>query len=183
MNLFDSAIFWVSSAVAIVGTLMVLISKSPFHAVLYLIISLFGISMIFYTLGSPFLAALEIIVYAGAIMVLFLFVVQMLSPGVGAAPSPDLLRPSAAQFIFPGILAAVLLVVTVMALVRAGSMTTTEHAHMISARQLGNVLFTHHFLGVKLASLILLIGTIGGMHLGRAADLDDEESEDKVGVR
>lgn len=183
MNILDSAIFWISSAVAIVATLMVLISKSPFHAVLYLIVSLFGISMIFYTLGAPFLAALEIIVYAGAIMVLFLFVVQMLSPGVGAAVSPDLMRPRITNFLFPCLLAAVLLVVTAMALVRAGSLTTAEYSHMVSARQLGNALFTHHYLGVKLASLILLIGTIGGMHLGRAAELDDEDSEDKIGLR
>jgi NADH-quinone oxidoreductase subunit J len=162
---------------------MVLLSKSPFHAVLYLIISLFGISMIFYTLGSPFLAALEIIVYAGAIMVLFLFVVQMLSPGVGSSATPDLLRPRVTQFVFPGILVAVLLVVTAIAIVRAGSMTTDDTFRGITARELGIALFTHHYLGVKLASLILLIGTIGGMHLGRAAELDNEESEDQLGLR
>lgn len=183
MILFNSAIFWISAAVAIVATLMVLLSKSPFHAVLYLIISLFGISMIFYTLGSPFLAALEIIVYAGAIMVLFLFVVQMLSPGVGASVPPDLMRPRLLQFAFPGALVAIMLVVTVLALIRAGSLTTTEEFNGITARELGNALFTHHYLGVKLASLILLIGTIGGMHLGRAAELDNEGSEDNVAIR
>lgn len=139
--------------------------------------------MIFYTLGSPFLAALEIIVYAGAIMVLFLFVVQMLSPGVGSSATPDLMRPSATQFIFPGILIAVLLVVTAMALVRAGSLHTASEFRGITARELGIAMFTHHYLGVKLASLILLIGTIGGMHLGRAAELDNEESEDTRGLR
>src|SRR5262245_15308084 len=83
-------IFYGASAVAFVSTLLVVLSRNPVYAVLYLIMSLFGVSLIFYTLGAHFLAVLEIIVYAGAIMVLFLFVVQMLSPGAGPHREEDL---------------------------------------------------------------------------------------------
>src|SRR5690349_12174051 len=119
----DSAIFWASSGVAILATLMVLLSRNPFNAVLYLIISLFGVSMIFYTLGAPFLAALEIIVYAGAIMVLFLFVVQMLSPGGSPAVSADLKSPGPVQLLFPAVLALVILAAVTAAIYRAGSLS------------------------------------------------------------
>lgn len=171
----DSAIFWTSSLVAILATLMVLLSRNPFHAVLYLIVSLFGVSMIFYTLGAPFLAALEIIVYAGAIMVLFLFVVQMLSPAGNPATMPDLQRPRPLQLVFPAILALLLLASVTAAIYRAGTMGSTDIPYQLTAKNLGIVLFKHHYLGVELASLILLIGMVGGMHLGRAA-ADEEEA-------
>jgi NADH-quinone oxidoreductase subunit J len=166
--------FWAASAVAILATLMVLFSRNPFYAVLYLIISLFGVSLIFYTLGSSFLAVLEIIVYAGAIMVLFLFVVQMLSPGVGPNQQEDLKRPALAEVLIPGLLAAILLIFTGLALFRTGHLVPQGGA-LYDAKALGIAMFDKHYLGVELASLILLIGIVGGMHLGRAAALDKEE--------
>jgi NADH-quinone oxidoreductase subunit J len=178
----DTIIFWGAAAVAVISTLFVIVGKNPFTAVLFLILSLFGISMIFYTLGAPFLAALEIIVYAGAIMVLFLFVVQMLSPAGSPATSPDISRPKLSQAIIPGFLALVLLVVLCLAVVRAGSMTTGDGTYVVSAKALGMVLFKKHYLGVELASLILLIGIVGGMHLGRAASIA-EETELDVAIR
>lgn len=182
MSLLNPIIFWTSAAVAIIATLAVVFSKNPFNAVLYLILSLFGISMIFYTLGAPFLAALEIIVYAGAIMVLFLFVVQMLSPAGSPVTSPDLARPKFGQVIFPGILSLVLIAVLCLALVRAGTIATGDGTVVISPKQLGMALFQKHYLGVELASLILLIGIVGGMHLGRAASIA-EETEIDVAIR
>lgn len=182
MNVLDTIIFWGASAVAIIATLLVILGKNPFTAVLYLILSLFGVSMIFYTLGAPFLAVLEIIVYAGAIMVLFLFVVQMLSPGVNAATPPDMARPTLTQTVIPGVLALILIGVLMLAVVRTGA-TTDNETTVITAKALGMALFQHHYLGVELASLILLIGIVGGMHLGRAASDDAEEMEQDVAIR
>lgn len=185
MNAVDTIIFGGASVVAIVATLFVILSKNPFYAVLYLILSLFGISLMFLTLGAPFLAALEIIVYAGAIMVLFLFVVQMLSPGTSPAGSPDLSRPKPTQLIGPGILSLVLLGTLTLALMRAGNflpLGAGEERYVLSPRNLGIALFRHHYLGVELASLILLIGIIGGMHLGQAAE-ESPEPEDEVATR
>ena len=74
-------IFYVTAGVALVATLMVIVQLNPVHALLYLIIALMSIATIFYLMGAPFAAALEVIIYAGAIMVLFVFVVMMLNLG------------------------------------------------------------------------------------------------------
>src|SRR5215472_7341801 len=78
-------VFYISAAVAVASTLMMLTQLNAVHALLYLIVSLLAVAIIFYTLGAPFAAALEVIIYAGAIMVLFVFVVMMLNLGDRAA--------------------------------------------------------------------------------------------------
>jgi energy-coupling factor transporter transmembrane protein EcfT len=74
-------IFYLSAIVAILSTIMVVTRKEAVHAFLYLVVSLFSISVIFFISGAPFVAALEVIVYAGAIMILFLFAIMMLNLG------------------------------------------------------------------------------------------------------
>src|SRR5512142_2895944 len=76
-----TSIFYISAAVAILSTLMVITRLNAVHALLYLIVSLLSVAIIFYDLGAPFIAALEVIIYAGAIMVLFVFVMMMLNLG------------------------------------------------------------------------------------------------------
>ena len=93
---------------AIVATVLMITRLNAVHALLYLIVSLLAVSVVFYTLGAPFVAALEVIIYAGAIMVLFVFVVMMLNLGEQAARAERaLLRPS--MWIGPSILAAILM--------------------------------------------------------------------------
>ena len=76
--------FYIASAVAVVSTALMLTRLHIVHALLYLIVSLLGVAVVFYLLGASFVAALEVIVYAGAIMVLFVFVVMMLNLGARA---------------------------------------------------------------------------------------------------
>ncbi len=76
-----AATFYVAGAVAIVSTLLTITRLNAVHALLYLIVSLLSVAIVFYTLGAPFVAALEVVIYAGAIMVLFIFVVMMLNLG------------------------------------------------------------------------------------------------------
>ena len=68
-------LFYLSALVAVISTFMVVTRKSAVHALLYLIVSLLAVALIFFSLGAPFVAALEVIIYAGAIMVLFVFVI------------------------------------------------------------------------------------------------------------
>ncbi len=173
-------IFWSAAVIAIGSTLAMLLSRNPFYAVLYLIQSLFGVALIFYTLGAEFLAVLEIIVYAGAIMVLFLFVVQMLSPGSGPTSDHDLQRPSIGQSALPILFAVVLLAATALALFKSGSLISAAGHVTYDAKSLGIALFRSHYLGVELASLVLLIGMIGAMHLGRAATTEVAEAANGV---
>ena len=77
-----NTIFFIAASIAIITSLIAISNRNAIHALLYLILSLLSISVIFYILGAPFIAALEVIVYAGAIMVLFIFVVMMLNIGL-----------------------------------------------------------------------------------------------------
>ena len=99
---------------------MVITQRHAVHALLYLIVSLLAMALIFFALGAPFVAALEVIIYAGAIMVLFVFVIMMLNLGRQAAEQErQWLAPAA--WIGPGILAAILLAEVVYVLARGGA--------------------------------------------------------------
>ena len=111
--------FYFSAGVAVLATFRVITNTNPVHALLYLIISLLAVSMVFFALGAPFAGALEIIVYAGAIMVLFVFVVMMLNLGpVVAEQERKWLTPKV--WIGPSILAGALLVELLVVLSRPG---------------------------------------------------------------
>lgn len=157
------AAFYLAAAVAIVATLLVVVLPGAVHAVLYLVVSLLAVAVVFYVLGAPFAAALEVIVYAGAIMVLFIFVMMMLNLGqAAAAQERGWLRP--ATWIGPGLLAALLLAELVYVLMHAPA--DAGPAQVVEARAVGALLFGPYLLGVELASLLLLAGLVGAYHLG-----------------
>ncbi|MAM72009.1 MAG: NADH-quinone oxidoreductase subunit J [Gammaproteobacteria bacterium] len=158
-----SILFYGSALIAVLSTLMVITRVNIVHALLYLIVSMFSIAVIFYTLGAPFAAALEVIVYAGAIMVMFLFVIMMLNLG---QPTIDQERSwlSPNMWIGPGILAAILLAEMLYAL----NITDAEMAHtMVEAKEVGIAMFGPYVLAVELASMLLLAGLVGAFHLAR----------------
>lgn len=107
--------FYICGLIAILATLRVVTHTNPVHALLYLIISLLAIAGVFFSLGAYFAGALEIIVYAGAIMVLFVFVVMMLNLG-GSEIEQERKWLQPGIWIGPAILSAVLLVVIVYAI-------------------------------------------------------------------
>ena len=74
-------LFYLAAAVALISTYMVITRLNIVHALLYMVMSLLAVALIFFFLGAPFIAAMEVIIYAGAIMVLFIFVVMMLNLG------------------------------------------------------------------------------------------------------
>jgi len=103
-----NVIFYISSAVAVFATILVITRTDAVHALLYLVVSLLAMAMVFFTLGAPFAAALEVVIYAGAIVVLLVFVVMMLNQGpVSISQERAWLRPRI--WIGPGILSLVLL--------------------------------------------------------------------------
>jgi NADH-quinone oxidoreductase subunit J len=157
--------FYFASGVAVVSTLRVVTNTNPVHALLYLIISLLAVSMTFFSLGAPFAGALEIIVYAGAIMVLFVFVVMMLNLGPAAAQQERVwLTPGI--WWGPAVLSALLLAELLYVLfgnpsVGAIGLTT------IDAKAVGISLFGPYLLVVELASMLLLAAVVAAFHLGR----------------
>ena len=101
--------FYIAGAVAVISTALMLTRLNVVHALLYLIVSLLGVAVVFFVLGAPFVAALEVIVYAGAIMVLFVFVVMMFNLG-GHATGIERQWLTPGIWIGPVILAGVLFV-------------------------------------------------------------------------
>ena len=109
-----NTIFIIAASIALISSLMSITNRNAIHALLYLILSLLSISIIFYISGAPFIAALEVIVYAGAIMVLFIFVVMILNIGLEEEIENKWLKPR--MWILPVILACALLAILVYAM-------------------------------------------------------------------
>ena len=158
-----SILFYGSAIIAVLATLLVITRTKIVHALLYFIVSLLAIAVIFYTLGAPFAAALEIIVYAGAIMVMFLFVVMMLNLGhVTQDQEKAWLTPSV--WIGPSIMAVPLLAAVIYAI----NLNQEQMAHtVVGGKEIGIALFGPYVLAVELASMLLLAGLVGAYHLAR----------------
>ena len=156
--------FYLSGLVAVLATVGLISGSSPVHAVVYLIVSLIAVALVFFALGAPFAGALEIIVYAGAIMVLFVFVVMMLNLRPEAKRDPLWLRPG--YWLRPSLLALVLLVALV-ALISDGQAGMTIDGELITARDIGLTLFGPWLIVVELAAILLLAALVTASHVGR----------------
>jgi NADH-quinone oxidoreductase subunit J len=155
--------FYLASGIAVGATVMVITRLNAVHALLYLIVSLLAVGVVFFLLGAPFIAMLEVIIYAGAIMMLFLFAVMMLNLGPRAMAQERQWLPARA-WVGPGVLALVLLVELAVVLVRAPQHPPVDAVplHAVSAQ-----LFGPYLLGVELAALLLFAGLIGAYYLGQ----------------
>lgn len=162
-NLMEIA-FFVAGAVAILSTVLAITRLVVVHALLYLIVSLLAVAVVFYTMGAPLVAALEVIIYAGAIVVLFVFVVMMLNLGAQARETERYWLAGPA-WIGPVILSALLLAEVIYLIIRsplAGSVNGVTEP-----KQIGMALYGPYLLGVELASMLLLGALVGACHLGR----------------
>ncbi len=159
-----NAVFWASGLVAIAATVMVITRRSAVHALLYLVVSLLAAAVIMFVLGAAFVAALEVIIYAGAIMVLFIFVIMLIGP--------ESIRVPPRTWIGPSLLGAILLGLLAWALAQGSfaPQPTTE----IGPKQVGMALFGPYILGAEIAAFLLLAGLVGAFHLGRRASTSEE---------
>ncbi|HKJ68667.1 MAG TPA: NADH-quinone oxidoreductase subunit J [bacterium] len=159
-----TVVFYLSAAVAIISTVLVITRLHAVHALLYMIISLLAVAIIFYTLGAPFIAALEVIVYAGAIMVLFIFVIMMLNLGHKSVEQERLiLRP--ADWIGPVVLAVVLGAEFFYMVLTGTPQSVTGNP--VEPQAVGASLYSTYLLGVELVGMLLLAGLVGAYHLGK----------------
>ena len=174
------------------ATGLVITRREAVHALLYLIVSLLAVAVDFFLLGAPFVGALEVIIYAGAIMVLFVFVIMTLGKrgqepfacrpeGCFAQKVPDPFSPTesagrrwgARAWMGPVALAAILLAEVIYVLaVSAGGMSGGTS---ISPAEVGRTLYGAYQIGVELASLLLLAGLVGAYHLGRRRSSEESE--------
>jgi NADH-quinone oxidoreductase subunit J len=157
-------LFYISAAISIVSSVMVITGKNAVHALLYLVASLLSAAFIFYLLGSPFIAALEVIIYAGAIMVLFIFVVMMLNLGKDEEKQEEnWMKPKI--WIGPSFFVAILFVEFLIML--SGSGGSYFHSVKINPQQVGTSLFTTYILGVEISAMLLMSGIVGAYHIGK----------------
>ena len=161
-------VFYISAAVAVISTLLVIVQRNVVHALLYLILSLLSVAVIFFDIGAPFVAALEIIIYAGAIMVLFVFVIMMLNLGAQSAEEERHWQ-TWGMWVGPSVLGAVLLADLVYMLVQAPLRQKNNFGGLgpVGPKHVGIAMFGPYLVGVELASLLLLAGLIGAYHLGK----------------
>jgi len=155
-------IFYFLAAVILVTTALAITRRDLVHAVVYLIFSFFGSAMLFYLFGAPFLAVLEVIIYAGAIMVLFLFIVMMLRIEV----SGERLFPLS-QWL-PTAVFGLIYVALGMALIATdpGNRFTLKIARA-EPGVFGQYIFEKHWLSIEIVSLLLLVAVIGALIIGR----------------
>ena len=159
--------------VAVVATVMVITRLNAVHALLYLIVSLLAVAVVFFTLGAPFVAALEVIIYAGAIMVLFVFVVMMLNLGpaqsqerqLAERPEPGSARPSWRRSCWP----------SWSYILARGRRQRRSRAPRSTPSRWAWLCIGPYLLGVELASMLLLAGLVGAYHLGRRKTRGEEE--------
>jgi NADH-quinone oxidoreductase subunit J len=158
------ATFYIASAIAVLSTIMVITRYNMVHALIYLIISFLAISIVLFVLGAPFIAALEIIIYAGAIVVLIIFVIMMLNLRQETVDQEKVWLTKEV-YIGPAILATILLVEMIYIII-SGS-TTAISSPSIDATAVGVSLYGPYVIGVELCGILLMSGIVGAYHLGR----------------
>jgi len=156
--------FAVAASVAVISTLGAILGANAVHALLYLVLSLLSVAIIFFLLGAPFAAALEVIIYAGAIMVLFIFVIMMLNQGQQTIQQERKWLKSRMGFgpFFLGII-----LIGELLYVSAIQGEGLPSLQVVEPKSVGLALFGPYVLGVELASVLLLSGLVGAFFLGR----------------
>ncbi|MCE2564569.1 NADH-quinone oxidoreductase subunit J [Komagataeibacter sp. FNDCF1] len=158
------ALALLAASVTVVGAIMVITRRVAVHAVLYLVVTLMALATVFVMQGASFAAMLEIIIYAGAIMVLFVFVIMMLNLGQpDSAREKEWLRPRA--WCGPGILATIVCAELLYCLRPLSGPAPAPAA--ITAHDVGLSLFGHYVLMVELVSFLLLAGLVSAFYIGR----------------
>jgi NADH-quinone oxidoreductase subunit J len=162
-------LFYSFAVIAVVASLLVIAQRNPIYSVLLLIASFGALSGLYVLLDAPFVAVIQIIVYAGAIMVLFLFVVMLLN-----APHEEteydehtqmLRRPGAMRF--GGFLAVVLVMELVWALSKGAQTGRFAGASVSSVALIGRSLFTDYAFQFEVTSVLILVAMVGAVVLAR----------------
>jgi NADH-quinone oxidoreductase subunit J len=180
--LIDAAVFFVSAAIILAGGVGVIVLRNPVHSALSLVMTLFGVAVLFVGMEAYFLAAVQVIVYAGAIVVLFLFVIMLIGVDEAEDVSHDPVLGQRQLALLTG--AAMLLLVVIIGAAFSGDVTGTAApaAHPIeetseidgvtvppedNIRQLARVLFTDYVFAFEITALLLTVAVVGAVVLAR----------------
>ena len=165
----ELAVFLVAGTICLLGALGVVLSKNPVHSALSLVATLFGIAVLFIAQDAEFLAAVQVIVYAGAIVVMFLFVIMLL----GVDRMEDIsVEPLAGQRV-AGIIAGLLVLGGLVSIALFGSITGEPSANAAADPAVPNIealarsIFTDYLWAFEITSILLVIGVVGAVALAR----------------
>lgn len=166
-------LFWGLTALALFSALMVITSKNPVYSVLWLIVTFFTISGHYILLNAQFLAVVNIIVYAGAIMVLFLFVIMLMNLSKETEPQKSKWLKLA------GAVAGGCLLLVLIAALRNTETRLTEmgSGNIGLIQNLGHVLFTEYVVPFEIASVLFLSGMVGAVVIGKRETESPVEKE------
>ena len=157
-------VFYISAVVAVIATALVITRNNAMHALLYLIVSLLAMALIFFVLGAPFVAALEVIVYAGAIMVLFIFAIMLLNLGPQSV-NTERKWMQGSGWIGAAVLSLILLAELAYILFNRGQQALS--GTVVPPQAVGATLYSTYLIGVELVSVLLLASLVGAYHLGQ----------------
>jgi NADH-quinone oxidoreductase subunit J len=163
-------LFYVFAAVAVVASLLVIAQRNPIYSVLLLIASFGALSGLYVLLDAPFVAVTQIVVYAGAIMVLFLFVVMLLNAPHEETDYDETVHPlrRPGPMRFGAALAVALVVELLWALTKGGGETGAfPGAAVSSVRTIGRSLFTNYAFAFEVTSVLILVAMVGAVVLAR----------------
>ncbi|MDD2900069.1 MAG: NADH-quinone oxidoreductase subunit J [Desulfuromonadaceae bacterium] len=157
----ETYLFYILAVVTVTGTILAITEKHPVHAIVYLVTSFFGLATIFFLLAAPLIAMFEVIIYAGAVMVLFMFVIMMLDLGrPGQAELPAFRR-----WLLPVLLGLIILGSIVMLATHRA--TTQGSSHVVTVREFAVTLFQKYGVAIEIISMQLLFAVVGALYLGR----------------
>jgi len=157
----ETYLFYILAAVSVIATIFAITEKHPVHAIVYLVTSFFSLAVIFYLLSAPMIAVFEVIIYAGAVMVLFLFVIMMLDLGHPEKAS----RPGLTHWA-PAMACCTVIAISVI-LMAWKQFHATASGNPVSIRDFSIALFRRYGVVVEIISMQLLFAVVGALYLGR----------------
>jgi NADH-quinone oxidoreductase subunit J len=167
----DALLFWILALAAVTASVLVIGQRNPMYSVLLLIVSFAALSGLYVQLGSPFVAVIQIIIYAGAIMVLFLFVVMLLNVPTEEAPTGRQARllGGAGPRRFGALVSALLAVELFWALGRLNAMSIPlgDEVPATTVKEIGLRLFRDYAFAFEATSVLILVAMVGAVILAR----------------
>lgn len=158
----EQTLFYILAGVTVIATLFAITEKHPVHAIVYLVTSFFALAVVFYLLAAPLIAMFEVIIYAGAVMVLFMFVIMMLDLG-----SPEDAERPPRKHCLPALLLAGIIFISLVMLTSTRTFPHPATSQMLSVKEFAITLFTKYGVAIEIISMQLLFAVVGVLYLGR----------------
>jgi len=158
----EQALFYILAAVTVIATLLAITERHAVHAIVYLVTSFFALAVIFFLLGAPVVAVFEVIIYAGAIMVLFLFVIMMLDLG-----HPERARLPGIRDWWPALVLGTVTLASTLTLIISRAPAVSATGTAIGVKEFALALFGKYGVAVEVVSMQLLFALVGALYLAK----------------